>query len=255
MTALANPDASAAGVLGHAPNPLRYGESDASDPAEAPGMMRSLMPANARVLDVGCGAGGVTLAINSDKNNTVVCVEPDPERAAVARSRGLEVVCGFFDESFCESCGKFDAILFGDVLEHLVDPARVLTLARRCLSEGGVIIISVPNVAHWTVRLRLLLGKFDYRDSGIMDATHVRWFTRKTLLAMLVHAGFTVSDVRASAGLWMGEYRRKPFSFLPRRVLRGVVLLLVRAFPGLMACQHVVAATVGELGSRSGVAA
>jgi len=252
MTSLVDPDASALGILGHQPDPLRYGTGDAVDPAEAPGIIRSLMPANARVLDVGCGAGGLTVAINTGKNNVVHCVEPDPERAAAARERGLSVVSGAFDEAFTATAGLFDAILFGDVLEHLADPAGMLALARRCLTPGGVIIVSVPNIAHWSVRVRLLFGRFDYRDGGIMDATHLRWFTRKTLLAMLAHAGFAASEVHASAGLWMEEYARKPFSLLPWRGRRFIILRLVRAFPSLMACQYVVAARVSEATLQTG---
>jgi SAM-dependent methyltransferase len=251
MTVPAAADASASGILGRWPDPLRYGEGDAADPAEAPGIMRRLLPANARVLDVGCGAGGLTIAINQGKNNEVLCVEPDPERAAAARGRGLEVVSGLFDEAFLEGCGTFDAILFGDVLEHLADPARMLELARRCLSPGGVILVSVPNVAHWTVRLRLLLGRFDYRDAGIMDATHLRWFTRKTLLALLAHAGFEVVEVQASLGLWMPEYDRKPFNLLPLPARRALLLPLLRAFPGLMGCQTVAAAKMSAANSTS----
>jgi 2-polyprenyl-3-methyl-5-hydroxy-6-metoxy-1,4-benzoquinol methylase len=208
--------------------------------------MRALVPANARVLDVGCGAGGLTLAINSGKNNTVLCVEPDPERAAVARGRMLQVVSGCFDEAFTETCGTFDAIVFGDILEHLADPAQVLLLARRCLKPGGVVIVSVPNIAHWTVRVRLLFGRFDYREGGIMDATHLRWFTRKTLLAMLAHAGFEASEVAASIGLWMDEYGRMPLTVLPFRARRALLRVLLRVFPGLMACQYVVASRVSK---------
>jgi 2-polyprenyl-3-methyl-5-hydroxy-6-metoxy-1,4-benzoquinol methylase len=156
------------------------------------------------------------------------------------------VLSGFFDEAFIETCGTFDAIVFGDVLEHLADPACVLTLARRCLSPGGVIIVSVPNIAHWTVRLRLLFGRFEYRDGGIMDATHLRWFTRKTLLAMLAHAGLEATEVGASVGLWMSEYHMKPLTLLPLRARRVLLLLLLRAFPGLMACQYVVASKVSQ---------
>jgi SAM-dependent methyltransferase len=246
MTSPNDPDSTALGLLGRKPDPLRYGQGESADPAEAPGIMRSLLPTNARVLDVGCGAGGLTVAINGGKNNTVLCIEPDPERAAVARGKGLQVVSGFFDEAFIETCGAFDAILFGDVLEHLADPGAVLTLARRCLAKGGVIIVSVPNIAHWTVRLKLLLGRFDYSDGGIMDATHLRWFTRKTLLAMLAHAGLEASNVHSSLGLWMAEYERKPFSLLPGRGRRFVLLLLLRLFPSLIACQYIVAAKISE---------
>jgi len=227
-------------MLGRRPDPLRYGDGDAADPFETPGIIRSLMPERARVLDVGCGAGGQTAAINRGKNNDVVCVEPDGLRAAAARAKGLNVHQGLFDANFAQSCGKFDVIVFADVLEHLVDPSAALRLAHGCLNPNGSLIVSVPNVAHWTVRLRLFIGKFDYQDGGIMDATHVRWFTRSTLTALLANEGFAVAHLAGSAGLWMSEYHRRPMRLIPRRLRRMMVLALLRIFPRLMACQYVV---------------
>jgi methionine biosynthesis protein MetW len=244
----ANPDASSVGILGRQPDPLRYGGGDASDPAEAPGIIRALTPDNVRVLDVGCGTGGQTCAINVGKNNDVVGVEPDPLRAAAARSRGLNIHQGVFDHQVVTSVGTFDVIVLADVLEHVADPAQMLALVRGCLRARGSVIISVPNVAHWTVRFRLLLGRFDYADGGIMDATHLRWYTRKSLLSLLQNAGFEVARVGCSAGLWMSEYNSKPLNLIPRRLRSKAVLLLLRLFPGLMACQYVVQVRVAERG-------
>ena len=236
----AEPDASALGILGRKPDPLRYGNTDASAPTEVPAIIRALTPDHVRVLDVGCGSGGQTCAINQGKNNDVIAVEPDPLRAAAAHSLGLKVYQGLFDQQFVASCGSFDVIVLADVLEHVPDPGQILALARDCLRAGGSVIISVPNVAHWTVRFRLLFGRFDYADGGIMDATHLRWFTRKTLLALVENAGFRVARIACSAGLWMSEYNSRPLNLIPRRIRSRAVLLLLRALPGLMACQYVV---------------
>jgi SAM-dependent methyltransferase len=232
------PDASAVGLLGHAADPLRYGEG-ITDAYESPGIMRSFVPSNARVLDVGSGTGGVTEIVNTGKNNIVLCVEPDPMRADSGKSRGLSVYAGPFDEKFAELYGKFDAITFGDVLEHIADPAKMLSIAKRCLSPGGVIILSVPNVAHWTLRVRLLIGRFDYTETGIMDATHLRWFTQKTLVTLVTNQGFEVVSLRHSAGLWMPEYR-----IIPYRIRKALLLPLLRVFPQLFGCQHILKARV-----------
>ncbi len=242
------PDASALGILGRKPDPLRYGAGDASVAVEVPAIIRALTPDNVRVLDVGCGCGGQTCAINQGKNNDVVAIEPDPLRAAAARSLGLDVHEGVFDQHFVAGCGTFDVIVLADVLEHVADPGEMLALARGCLRAGGSVIISVPNVAHWTVRFRLLLGRFDYADGGIMDATHLRWYTRKTLLALVRNAGFEVAHIGCSAGLWMSEYNNRPLNLIPQRLRRRAVLLLLRAFPGLMACQYVVQLQARERG-------
>ncbi len=79
-----------------------------------------------------------------------------------------------------------------DVLEHLPDPERALAAARRLLRPGGRLFVSVPNVANLTVRLSLLFGRFEYGDRGIMDRTHLRFFTRKSALRMVRGAGFEV---------------------------------------------------------------
>lgn len=235
-----SPDSSALGILGRAVDPLRYGGGDASAPAEVPGIIRTLIPGNVRLLDVGCGTGGQACAINQGKNNEIVAVEPDPLRAAAARSNGLNVYEGFFDDHFVACFGSFDVIVLADVLEHVADPAQMLALVRGCLRPGGSVIVSVPNVAHWTVRLRLLLGKFEYTEGGIMDSTHLRWYTRKSLLSLVKNAGFAVTQVRCSAGLWMPEYHRRPLNLVPQRIRCGAVMLLLRVLPGLMACQYVV---------------
>jgi len=85
-----------------------------------------------------------------------------------------------------------DAILVADTLEHLADPERILDLAYKALHPGGLFFISVPNVANVSVRLALLCGRFDYRDRGILDRTHRRFFTRASLDRALESAGFQI---------------------------------------------------------------
>jgi SAM-dependent methyltransferase len=94
--------------------------------------------------------------------------------------------------------GPFDAIVYGDVLEHLSDPRAALVALDRTLAPGGIVIVSVPNVAHLWVRLSLLAGRFDYADRGILDRTHLRFFTRRTLVAFLHSAGLTVAELRVT---------------------------------------------------------
>jgi methionine biosynthesis protein MetW len=223
--------------------PLRYGKLDC-DPIEASGLIRAMMPSNVRVLDVGCGVGALTEAVNADKNNTVLCIEPDPVRAEAARDRGLSVYVGLLDDDFIRTQGKFDVIVFADVLEHLTDPAAMLQKAVSCLAADGMIISSVPNVAHWTVRMRLLIGRFDYDKWGIMDATHLRWFTTRSMLALYDNQGLAVVDLRHSAGTMLDIYGRAPFRLAPRGLLRTVVATLTRWLPNLFGCQHVIKAKV-----------
>src|SRR5205823_7166679 len=94
--------------------------------------------------------------------------------------------------------GGFDAIVCADVLEHLRDPAAALAAVRHALAPDGEVVISIPNVAHLWVRLSLLAGRFDYAERGILDRTHLRFFTRRTLLALLARAGLAVDELRVT---------------------------------------------------------
>jgi methionine biosynthesis protein MetW len=229
-----DPDQNADAMLSHPPDPLRY-DHQTYDADESPALLGTFIPMGARVLDVGCGPGAVSCLIRDHRNARVVGVEPNAERAAVGRGRGLEVHTGYVTPELLATLGRFDAIMFADVLEHLVDPAAMLRLVTPALQPGGVIVASVPNIAHWTVRLRLLVGRFDFTESGIMDATHLRWFTARTLRELFERSGLVVQAMSGSAGQWLPEYRRLPGSWRRRLVPR-----LARIFPRLFSCQLII---------------
>ena len=236
---MVSPDAHTLGAV-NAPA-LRYDWSS-DDPAEVAGTLRALMPSRARVLDVGCGTGAVTLVANRDKDNEVWGIEPDPERAAVAAERGINVACGMLDHEFVRHHAPFDVVMLADVLEHVAAPADLLRLAASALKPGGLALLSVPNVAHWTMRLHLLRGRFDYTETGIRDVTHLRWFTESTIRALVGRCGLDVLCVRHSAGNDLPEYGHLPWRWLPGRVRRPLVRGLARAAPRLFGCQHVIRA-------------
>lgn len=200
------------------------------------------MPSNVRVLDVGCGTGSITAIANHEKNNRVYGIEPDAARAKIARSRGIDVSEGYLTDGYFMDREKFDVIMFVDVLEHVAEPASLLGVAAKGLKPDGVILVSVPNVAHWSVRLRLLLGRFEYREVGIMDATHLRWFTAKTIRKLLERSEFKVLECKQTAGVDLPEYQNRPWSWVPGRLRRLVIRTLAVAAPLLFGCQHVVKA-------------
>jgi methionine biosynthesis protein MetW len=232
------------GLLETAPDALRYEfQSDESDSVAA--RIRSFLTPGSRILDVGCGTGALAESIKSRLAVEVVGIEPNAERAAIAKNRGLNVFQGVLSDEFLAEYGLFDVIIFADVLEHLADPGEMLLLAKRGLAPGGAIIVSVPNVAHWFVRWDLLRGRFDYRETGIMDATHLRWFTRESLSAWLRRMGFQITACTTTVNIDLPEYReRLPWKFLSRPVKLRVVKTLVRSFPTLFACQYIVRATL-----------
>jgi methionine biosynthesis protein MetW len=238
----ASPDRQALGLVQGSPAALRY-DWGTDDPHEVAGMLNALMPCRARVLDIGCGTGSVTLIANRDKGNELWGIEPDPERASLARTRGIDMTCGVLDQDFLARHERFDVVVLADVLEHVASPADLLGLAAEALNQDGLILLSVPNVAHWTVRLNLLRGRFDYTETGIFDATHLRWFTEKTIRSLCRDCGLEVLSVQHTAGNEMPEYRRAfPWRILPGRVRRRTVCALARGLPRLFGCQHVVSA-------------
>lgn len=229
-------DLSARGFVDEMPDPLRYSASTRTE-WETTGMFCSRIPHGSRVLDVGCGTGSISSLIVAECGASLVGIEPDPERAEAARARGLDIVCGYFDDATATSIGDFDVIMFADVLEHLPDPTSLLERAARHLTPQGRVLISVPNVGHWTVRLRLLAGNFDYQPIGIMDATHLRWFTSRTIASVVRAAGLRIAEHDYTSGAWMGEYSRIPESFRA-----GLLRRAVRTVPGLFGCQHIITA-------------
>jgi 2-polyprenyl-3-methyl-5-hydroxy-6-metoxy-1,4-benzoquinol methylase len=150
-----------------------------------------------RLLDVGA-ADGFLAEILSARGWTVTAVERDPVRAEQARGKCRELIVGDVADAVAGRSDWFDAIVFGDVLEHLDDPLAILRSATAALAPGGLVLVSVPNVAHLFVRLSLLLGHFDYADRGILDRTHLRFFTRRTFLALLAQAGLEVDAFRVT---------------------------------------------------------
>lgn len=163
--------------------------------------MVDLVGSNKCVLDVGCATGYLAKALTAF-GNRVCGVEYDAAAAEQARPyldkvmvadlETADLVAGFGE-------GSFDVVMFGDVLEHLRDPLLVLRKARPLLKPGGSVVVSVPNVAHGDVRLALLRGKFEYRNLGLLDETHVRFFTRESLGRFMADGGFVMVDVRRTA--------------------------------------------------------
>jgi len=150
-----------------------------------------------RALDVGA-ADGFLAELLTRQGWQVTALERDPAQAAKARGRCHEVIVADLDSATLRLEGVFDAIVYGDVLEHLSDPLPTVVALNRSLAPGGRVIVSVPNVAHLWVRLSLLFGRWDYGDRGILDRTHLRFFTRRSFLRFLGDAGLDVEELVAT---------------------------------------------------------
>jgi 2-polyprenyl-3-methyl-5-hydroxy-6-metoxy-1,4-benzoquinol methylase len=149
-----------------------------------------------RVLDVGCGAGAVGPGLRAAGAQRLTGIELVPEAAALARAHYDEVVEGRVEDALDLIEGPFDTVLCLDVLEHLVDPGAVLTALCDLAAPGGRLQVSVPNARHLSLVYDLVVrGTFGYADWGHRDRTHLRWFTRSDIVALVESAGWSVTRI------------------------------------------------------------
>jgi 2-polyprenyl-3-methyl-5-hydroxy-6-metoxy-1,4-benzoquinol methylase len=164
------------------------------------------------VLDVGCGFATTSQYIQK-MGNRVSGIESSPDAVRVARTRIAEVMEGDLQQFTADR--KFDAIIFADVLEHLAWPVGVLKRYTSMLKPGGSVIVSLPNIGLWSVRLGLLFGRFHYDDTGVLDRTHLRFFTRANAMQMLRAANLRVIRRTYNPGI------ARPLVPLARKMLGG----------------------------------
>jgi 2-polyprenyl-3-methyl-5-hydroxy-6-metoxy-1,4-benzoquinol methylase len=156
------------------------------------------VPANSRVLDIGAADGSVARMLRA-MGCRIWGIEVEAEAAAQAAEVCERVVnedLNDLDFAAAFDGQKFDVVLMLDVLEHLPDPAPVLRRVASVLDEGGWAVISLPNVAHVSVRLALLEGRFAYTDLGLLDRTHLRFFTREGVDDLLAEAGWGMFELQ-----------------------------------------------------------
>lgn len=162
------------------------------------GILRQFTPARGapeQVLDVGCGQGTLGGELHA-LGHVVWGIEASPLAAAKASLRVDRCIqADLLDFPAVERVlaeARFDAIVFSDVLEHVYDPLGVLRFYGRFLRPTGRFLVSVPNVVNWQTRLSLLFGRFEYQDTGVLDRTHVRFFTFRSARRLLEAAGCAV---------------------------------------------------------------
>jgi len=136
---------------------------------------------------------------------------------------------------------RLDAIVLADILEHLRDPKAMLALVRSSLADDGLLFVSVPNIANVTVRLGLLFGVFEYRDRGILDHTHLRFYTKRTIIREIENAGFRIVAIRGSSvplRLIIGRWTPEPILRLGEKMLT----IVTRMWRALFAYQIILVA-------------
>ncbi len=148
------------------------------------------------ILDVGCSRGlfGASLK-RANPSWRLFGIEPDPATAAEVGDHYESVTCGYFPDDLPDN-SHYDCVVLNDVLEHVVDPWSMLATAVNRLTPGGHIVASIPNVRHYiVVRDLLLRGRWEYADWGVLDRTHLRFFTRSSIAKLFTGAGLEIETL------------------------------------------------------------
>ncbi len=221
------------GEVGRVTEPYAYKPSAHSSHGRVLQLMQSRPPM--RVLDVGCGPGWLAEALQA-QGHEVTGVD-------LAREPGVDTRMHRFVQADLERGlpdevgGDFDVVVAADVIEHVRTPQQLLTEMTHRLRPGGTVIASVPNISHWYPRGRTALGLFDYDQRGILDATHVRFFTRRSFVRLAKQAGLEPVD-RRHTGLPFDALRMHTDRW-PGRLVALADRALVRVWPTMFAYQFV----------------
>jgi 2-polyprenyl-3-methyl-5-hydroxy-6-metoxy-1,4-benzoquinol methylase len=178
-----------------------------------------------RMLEVGCGSGVFGRLLKQTRKIEVWGLEPVKSAAAKASDRLDHVVNGLFDPEIELPAGTFDCVVFNDVLEHMVAPEQALRYAKVLLTPGGTVVASIPNIRFLKVLWGLVVhGQWEYADDGVLDKTHLRFFTKSSIMKMFQSEGYSIENISG-----INAYRGPSGA---RRTLWGVYRLASALSPG-----------------------
>lgn len=206
-----------------------------ASPNDSHTIQTRLIPENSRVLELGCATGYISGYLETVKQCRVTGIEADTASAEIAAERCSEVHVQDLDApdalKAAEASAPYDLLYAANVLEHLKYPERVLQQGANLLAPNGLALVALPNIAYWRSRLNLLLGKFDYTDYGLMDRTHVHFYTVASARQLLQENGFIVEELHIA-----GSFLQNVLSNRARRQNRP---LPKPVFPGLLAYEMI----------------
>lgn len=199
-----------------------------------------------QVLEFGCASGYLSELLAA-QGCEVVGIERDPEAKLAAQQHCRSVIAADLNtlETIPFPFGSFDVLLFADVLEHLLDPAAVLRRFIPYLRSDGRVVVSIPNIANWTIRWELIRGRWNYTDNGLMDETHLHFYTRRTARELLESADLQIIHEDVTQGLYhLPLYRATVHRLLSHlRLQDRVAYRLAKVRPELWALQFIYVAT------------
>lgn len=193
------------------------------------------IPENKKVLDLGCNTGLLGEVLIKNKKCIVYGADYSEKAIKIAKNKlNKAVVCDLEKDIPFEN-EKFDIIVLADILEHLKYPEELLKKIKVLLKEDGIIITSIPNVANIHIRFHLLFGNWNYKKSGILDQTHLKFFTEKTIKKLFLNSDYKILDIDSTPG----------FSFIVFRhfkILKKIREKLCKIYPKLFALQFIIIA-------------
>jgi len=163
-----------------------------------PDLLRFIPVTSKKIVEVGCSSGALAEQFRKISNDCqYIGIEIDQSYASLAQR-----YCNFCinediessDDNLWSLTERADCWIFGDTLEHLKDPWSILKKIKNTMSSSGVIIACIPNVQHWSLQVKLSIGDFRYETSGLLDKTHLRWFTRQTIFELFDQTGFVITE-------------------------------------------------------------
>ncbi len=156
----------------------------------------SIIRTNSKVIDIGCSSGTFGAILQDKKSCIVDGVEINNEdRQSAAKKLRSVYDFNIEDGTPKELHDQYDYVYFGDVIEHLFKPVEALQNAKKLLTPNGVVIYSLPNMEHMSVRLDVLEGKFGYGRTGLLDATHLHYYTKKEITRVFTEAGYSIKKM------------------------------------------------------------
>lgn len=196
---------------------------------------------NSDVLEIGSSAGYMTKEF-AKNGNEVDTVEISGN---VVNASARKSFIGSIEDRILQKkiTKKYDFIICADVLEHLVNPEKVLLFLKSKLRNGGNILISIPNIACWNMRIDLLRGKFDYQESGLLDKTHLRFYTYHSFIKLLKNCGFKINDIFFSETKIPLEGSVSKIPLLGRVVVTLIKPVMTRLHPNLTVMHYVIKAS------------
>jgi methionine biosynthesis protein MetW len=239
---LQTPDAVQRDFKYHVAEPLDFAKLN---PHQAHSIILRQIPTGVRVLDIGCATGYLGRFLTKERGCVVDGIEADQHAADEASEYLRRVWVGSVDDEavLASVSEKYDVILCAAILEHLTHPEVALQRLRRLLADNGVLIAGLPNVAHWSIRWSLLRGRWDYSEYGILDRTHLHFYTLQSAREMFESAGYAINRIEIS-DIGVG-----PLRTVLRLLPRGRIWLrnwLVNHFPGLFAFEIILNVSVRE---------